>query len=182
MKCFYHEDREAVATCQHCGKALCRACASLYTPCLCVDCAQLLRDQQAEQARAAEEDHRRKYLDALVDTRAEFLRTCVYGAVTALVLGQTLFQSSAAGPERMLYAVWFFFIPFGWKLITYLQSFLPLTIFGTLWFWIFWALAKGIISIFIGIPAFLYQLVKTFFVQRKIQAASRSCRQDAEGI
>lgn len=54
MKCFYHEDREAVATCQHCGKALCRACASLYTPCLCVDCAQLLRDQQAEQARAAE--------------------------------------------------------------------------------------------------------------------------------
>lgn len=45
MKCFYHEDREAVATCQHCGKALCRACASLYTPCLCVDCAQLLRDQ-----------------------------------------------------------------------------------------------------------------------------------------
>ena len=52
MKCFYHEDREAVATCQHCGKALCRACASLYTPCLCVDCAQLLRDQQAEQARA----------------------------------------------------------------------------------------------------------------------------------
>ena len=79
-------------------------------------------------------------------------------------------------------AVWFFFIPFGWKLITYLQSFLPLTIFGTLWFWIFWALAKGAISIFIGIPAFLYQLVKTFFVQRKIQAASRSCRQDAEGI
>ena len=106
----------------------------------------------------------------------------MYGAVTALILGQTLFQSSAAGPERMLYAVWFFFIPFGWKLITYLQSFLPLTIFGTLWFWIFWALAKGIISIFIGIPAFLYQLVKTFFVQRKIQAASRSCRQDAEGI
>ena len=182
MKCFCHEDREAVATCQHCGKALCRACASLYTPCLCVDCAQLLRDQQAEQARAAEEDRRRKYLDALVDTRSEFLRTCVYGAVTALILGQTLLQSSAAGPERMLYAVWFFFIPFGWKLITYLQSFLPLTIFGTLWFWIFWALAKGIISIFIGIPAFFYQLVKTFFVQRKIQAASRSCRQDAEGI
>lgn len=117
-----------------------------------------------------------------MDTRSEFLRTCVYGAVTALILGQTLLQSSAAGPERMLYAVWFFFIPFGWKLITYLQSFLPLTIFGTLWFWIFWALAKGIISIIIGIPAFLYQLVKTFFVQRKIQAASRSCRQDAEGI
>ena len=182
MKCFYHEDQEAVATCQHCGKALCRACASLYTPCLCVDCAQLLRDQQAEQARAAEEDRRRKYLDALVDTRSEFLRTCVYGAVTALVLGQTLLQSSAAGPERMLYPVRPDFMPIGWKRITSLQSCLPRTIFGTLWFWIFWALAKGIISIFIGIPAFLYQLVKTFFVQRKIQAASRSCRQDAEGI
>lgn len=36
MKCFSHEDRDAVAYCQHCGKALCRECAEKYTPCLCL--------------------------------------------------------------------------------------------------------------------------------------------------
>ena len=27
MRCFYHEDREAVGTCKSCGKGLCRECA-----------------------------------------------------------------------------------------------------------------------------------------------------------
>ena len=182
MKCYYHEDREAVATCQHCGKALCKACAGLYNPCLCEECAQILRDQQAEQARTAEEARRQRYLDALVDTRSEFLRTCVYGVITALILRYMLAQGNASGAQLMLYTAWFFFIPFGWKLITYLQSFMPLTIFGTLWFLVFWALVKWTISILIGIPAFLYQLVKTFFVQRKIQSVSQVRPQDAERI
>ena len=97
MKCYYHEDREAVATCQHCGKALCKACAGLYNPCLCEECAQILRDQQVEQARTAEEARRQRYLDALVDTRSEFLRTCVYGVITALILRYMLAQGNPSG-------------------------------------------------------------------------------------
>ena len=27
MRCFYHEDREAIGTCKSCGKGLCRECA-----------------------------------------------------------------------------------------------------------------------------------------------------------
>ena len=27
MRCFYHEDKEAVGTCKSCGRGLCRACA-----------------------------------------------------------------------------------------------------------------------------------------------------------
>jgi len=27
MRCFYHEDREAVGTCKSCGRGLCRECA-----------------------------------------------------------------------------------------------------------------------------------------------------------
>ena len=38
MRCFNHEDREAVASCQKCGKGLCKECASKYTPCLCDEC------------------------------------------------------------------------------------------------------------------------------------------------
>ena len=138
--------------------------------------------QAAQQARTAEEDRRQRYLSALVDTRSEFIRTCVSGVVTALLLGYLFASCDTPGAELALCAAMAFFIPFGWKLITYLQSFMPLTIFGTLWFWVFWALVKGTISILIGIPAFLYQLVKTFFVQRKIQAVSQVRPQDAERI
>ena len=106
----------------------------------------------------------------------------MYGVITALILGSILPRGSLSGLELALFSTMFFFIPFGWKLITYLQSFLPLTIFGTLWFWVFWALVKGIVSIFIGIPAFLYQLVKTFFVQRELQAASQVRQQEPEGL
>lgn len=182
MKCYYHEDRDAVATCQHCGKALCKACASRYTPCLCEECARLLQEQAAQQARTAEEDRRQRYLSALVDTRSEFIRTCVSGVVTALLLGYLFASGDTPGAELALCAAMAFFIPFGWKLITYLQSFMPLTIFGTLWFWLVWALVKAILSMFIGVPAFIYQLVKTFFVQRRIQAASQAHQQEPEGL
>ena len=33
-----------------------------------------------------------------------------------------------------------------------------------------------------GFPAFLYQLVKTFFVQRELQAASQVRQQEPEGL
>ncbi len=45
MKCFNHPEREAVATCQKCGKGLCKECAEKHTPCLCDSCAvQIQRD------------------------------------------------------------------------------------------------------------------------------------------
>lgn len=175
MKCFNHTDREAVATCQHCGKGLCRECAAEYTPCLCEACAQLLRQEQASRARAEKHDRRQKYLNALVDTRSEFIRTCIYGVILAAVVCLISIQGvNPPGAGQLLsYAVMCFFIPFGWKLLTYLQSFIPLTIIGTLWFWVFWVMFKAGVSIIIGVPAFAYQLFKTFFVQGKIQKAQQ---------
>lgn len=37
MKCYYHDNREAVATCK-CGKCLCRECADAHTPIMCSSC------------------------------------------------------------------------------------------------------------------------------------------------
>lgn len=45
MKCFNHKDQEAVATCRHCGKSLCRECAGRYSPCLCDSCFEALRQE-----------------------------------------------------------------------------------------------------------------------------------------
>lgn len=65
MKCFNHEDREAVASCQKCGKGLCKECASKYTPCLCDECFARIQQQSAQQAQAAEENRKRKYIASL---------------------------------------------------------------------------------------------------------------------
>ena len=58
MKCFYHEDREAAATYQRCGKGLCRECAAKYTPCLCDDCYEAIQAENHAQKVAAVEGRR----------------------------------------------------------------------------------------------------------------------------
>lgn len=84
-----------------------------------------------------------------------------------------LLYANGGGPhslgEILFLGSYCFFIPFGWKLLTYLQSFLPVTIFGTLWFWLFWICTKSVISIFVGIPAFVYQAVRTLCNQKRIR-------------
>lgn len=173
MKCFNHTEREAVATCQKCGKGLCRECAEKYTPCMCDTCAaQIQRDQQ-KQAQSKEDQRTQKYKDALVDTRSEFIKTSVIGILIGIFFvwySATQLQSYAEAGFAD-YVVCFFLgicVPFGWKFLTYLQSFFPLSIFGTFWFWIIYGIVKLFLSMLIGIPAFIYQLVKTILTQRKI--------------
>lgn len=39
MKCYYHSNNDAVATCStSCGKHLCQECASMFKPTICRDC------------------------------------------------------------------------------------------------------------------------------------------------
>ena len=177
MKCYYHEDREAVATCQHCGKFLCKSCAQVHTPCFCDECFALLSQEAQHQQQEAAHQRRAQSIAALADTRQEFFKTCLLGIAVAAVL--TLLYANGGGPhtlsEMLFVGCYCFFIPFGWKLLTYLQSFLPVTIFGTLWFWLFWICVKGMVSIFVGIPAFIYQAVRTLRNQKRIQQLQNEC-------
>lgn len=173
MKCFNHPEREAVATCQKCGKGLCRECAEKYTPCMCESCAAQVRRNRQQQAQNKEEQRKQKYRDALVDTRSEFIKTAVIGMVVAIAATWwTATQSRSVELNGFLDYIGLFFayfcIPFGWKFLTYLQSFFPVSLFGTWWFWFIYLAVKVFISAIIGIPTFLYQLVKTILTQRNI--------------
>ena len=81
MKCFNHENREAVATCQRCGKGLCRECAGKYTPCLCDDCFEAIQNENHAQKVAAAENRRQSRLDRLSFTVGDLIANCVLGAV-----------------------------------------------------------------------------------------------------
>ena len=85
MKCFNHTEREAVATCQKCGKGLCRECAEKYTPCMCDACAARTRQEKKQQAQNKEDQRRQKYKDALIDTRSEFIKTAVIGVLVGIL-------------------------------------------------------------------------------------------------
>ena len=170
MKCFNHPEREAVATCQKCGKGLCRECAEKFTPCMCAPCADQTRRSRQQEAQNKEEQRKQKYKEALVDTRSEFIKTAVSGILLG-ILCIWFMQSNHDGltfADCAGYLLIGFFVPFGWKFLTYLQSFFPLSIFGTFWFWIIYGIVKFVLSVFVGIPAFIYQLVKTILTQRKI--------------
>ena len=173
MKCFNHTEKEAVATCQKCGKGLCRECAEKYTPCMCDSCAAQVQRSKQEQAKNKEEQRKQKYKNALVDSRSEFIVTTAIGILVGIILAWYMSTNSHRNIDTGFvdYMGWFFIgicVPFGWKLLTYMQSFFPLSIFGTLWFWIIYGAIKLVLSMIIGIPAFIFQLVKTIFTQKKI--------------
>lgn len=169
MKCFNHPEREAVATCQKCGKGLCRECAGKYTPCLCDSCAAQIQRNQQQQAQSKEDQRKQKYKAALVDTRSEFIKTAVIGIVLGIFFVWVVAQGY--GSDLIGYVLYFCFglcLPFGWKLLTYVQSFFPITIIGTFGFWFVWCVFKAVFSVIVGIPAFVYQLIKTISAQNKI--------------
>ncbi|MDE6232184.1 MAG: hypothetical protein K2M60_02375 [Lachnospiraceae bacterium] len=170
MKCFNHTGIEAVATCPKCGKGLCRECAEKYTPCMCDTCAAKIQQSKQEQARNRENQRKEKYKAALVDTRSEFIKTIVIGILVSIIATWWTAKDgklSSFGDYANTIVAWFF-VPFGWKFLTYLQSFFPISLFGTFWFWIIYIAVKAVLSIIVGIPAFIYQLVKTILAQRKI--------------
>ena len=159
MKCFYHPDLEAAATCQRCGKGLCHACAAKRSPCLCDECASILQSEREEQILSEENERKQKYLNALIDTKKEFFKACIIGVIVA---------ACCRIPDAEFASVFCFFIPFGWKLLTYLQSKSSIFLIGNIVFWIAWLFMKAMLSIFVGTPAFVYQLIKTFSAQKEI--------------
>lgn len=150
MKCFYHEEKDAVATCQNCGKGLCKECAEKHTPCLCDECAENIKINQEN-----EKEQRRK--DALIDTTSEFIVAIVKGCVAVLIW--YLIVNKAMDTPFTISELGIFFLPFGWALFTYLEQFLPPIFLGGVLLWIYLVL-KFIVSLILGIPCFIYQVIK----------------------
>lgn len=151
MKCFFHEDADAVATCQVCGKSLCKECASKHTPCMCDECF-------TTQVLSKEEEKKNKKKEALIDTNKELLFACLKGLICTLVL-TWIFAAMGSSPVSTGMSVMFFFVPFGWAVITYLEQWLPVFLMSGPIFLIYIVL-KLFFSMVLGIPCFLYQIVK----------------------
>lgn len=142
MKCFYHNDRDAVAQCSECGKFLCSECAEGWKPTLCPSCGEAVSSNNKS------------------------------NSVASLILAVILFIIGAAfawgmcaadGTEPNFGGILFIgymvaAVPSGWRTLSGLTSkfFLVLPVVG----WIFYFGIKLSIASLVGIIALPVEIVK----------------------
>ncbi len=161
MKCFFHETVDAVATCQSCGKSLCKECGAKYMPCACDECVSIQNNQNKFNTKQRKQD-------ALIDTNAELISAIIKGIISALVLG-TLYSITTPSEVQFSMYVMFFFVPFGWAVITYMEQWLPV-IFMSGPIFIVYFLFKVAFSIVLGMFCFAFQIL--IYVFKMLKASS----------
>ena len=135
MKCYYHPNREIVATCTECGKGLCKECASKWEPTLCDDCAK-----------------------SRISDKKIALKKSIGLSIAVLVAGAIIGIIMAIQDKRLdnlgLCLTLAFAVAFavnGWQWLNKIQPnmFLFLPVVG----WLIYFFVKFIIAIFVGVVA-----------------------------
>ena len=100
MQCFEHYDRAAVGLCRHCGRALCRDCATVAVGCLSCrgDCeAKVIREQELiHQTELAMKDRSQVFAIASGTYHRAFAGSTIAGLV--LMAGAAMLCAGGAPP------------------------------------------------------------------------------------
>lgn len=147
MKCYYHPELDAVASCQHCGKHLCKECADKYSPILCDDCYKKLRQEEHDRLREARSRIENTIIISILVAIAAFficiffIETGIEGAIIATLIA--------------------FFAPFGWNYANLLGLtwFFNMNPAGCL-FMVIVYLFRAILASIIGVFCFIAAIVK----------------------
>lgn len=146
MKCYKHYDREAVATCVDCGKALCPECTNIFTVPLCNQCAISLNEAN----------------------KRILIRNSII-MVILFVIGFSC-DSTISLLNRLLTGYLFAGIPWGWSALNRITPniFLFMSWIG----WIIYFIIKLTIAMIIGMfvtPFKIYGIVKGLSDSRHIE-------------
>ncbi len=152
MKCYYHEDREAVGTCQTCGKSLCRECASLYTPLTCEDCHREIVARSINEREKARQDN-------IFDAKVNLIKTLGIGCIFGIALiAFNVYSKETDVKQYILAFVLGMGFPFGWNATKaipifisngHMENFFTALIFNCL---------KVVIAFLVGIPVGAYKI------------------------
>ncbi len=155
MKCYYHENKDAVGTCKECGKSLCKTCVDKYKSGLCESCEQ----KRKEKAQKVLDDKKAKLKMDAKSVRNDTIKDLVVAGVLSVVCA--IIGYSIEGFQGLLMFIGF---PWGWKLINQLMTgnFMGWLMVLTDKFWIVAYILKFGLALFIG--AFTWP----FFIGYKI--------------
>lgn len=150
MKCFEHYDRDAVATCVDCGKALCPECAGKFTIPLCNQCSSSRNNANTQ---------------LFIKNGVMMIALFLFGFFTAEdgFLNQLMIGYFCAG------------IPWGWSFLNKITSnmFLFMSWFG----WVIYFISKLVLSMLVGMfvtPFKIYGIVKGLLDAKKLQEYTNS--------
>ena len=189
MKCYYHDNREAVATCK-CGKCLCRECADAHTPIMCSSCWSAYQKALRKEVEANrvliknnEENAKIRHIGYIKED-SWAIKKCLLLAL-ALLIAFVLFRYFTVGFAEvetshgtfskimngtlvnLVFGSFFFMIPFGWHV---LNNFLdPDTLLG----FVITLPIRLIASCLVGYIAFPYYMVKLLINRIKISKARK---------
>lgn len=110
MKCFYHENKDAVGQCKNCGKGLCKECITKYQN-ICQDC---YFDYKAQ---SIDEGHENIYV-ALTEYRKNIIGTLIKGGIFGVIFEIFLIAFCQVPLSEFFALLLFFFIPVGYITIS----------------------------------------------------------------
>ena len=151
MKCAYHNNVDAVATCKTCGVGLCSTCARTISPPQCISC----------------------YRDNLVNRKKEVKNSLVKEAVfaaMALVVG-LIFMTRGGVPLGEIWGSVLLCagIPMGWN---FLNKITPNIFLFLPWIgWLIYFAAKALLSMMVGIFVAPYVVWKKIREMKQLQQA-----------
>ena len=167
MKCYYHHDRDAVATCTRCGKGLCAECADLFDPCLCIDCFNYAEDAKIMDEAFAKEREERAIIEYRNNAKRQFITLSAIGLFVAFAAYCLMFRVGATGSYKYttLALLVSFCAPFGWEVLTEASNyfFADREYVVALWFAAFCSILKIVFSFAFGIPCLFFLANRTLF-------------------
>lgn len=133
MKCAYHTNQEAVATCNVCGKGLCQKCANLITPPQCLGC----------------------FTNNLKAEKTRLIRSIAVAGIISVIL--CFFGGS--DETDLLGHILLACAPFGWIALNKITPsiFLVMPIIG----WVIYFILKAVLAMVVGMVALPYTVIKT---------------------
>lgn len=182
MKCFYHENKDAVGQCRNCGKGLCKECV-INNNGICKDC---YFDSKAENIDTTHEN----IFVALTNYKKSIIKSLVLGGIFGVIFEIFLVGLCQVPTSEFFGLLLFFFIPSGYMTLTKVFGKDPnagakntVALFGlgsqneaAQGFAIGYFLAKIIgfaikvvISFFIGIPCVIYLIVKLVMTNKQLK-------------
>jgi len=187
MKCFYHEEKDAVGQCQQCGKGLCKACLIEHNG-ICEDC--YFRDK----ADAIDDEHNNIYVE-LSEYKKSIIHSLIMGAIGAVIMLILIIATGMSIGENLIGIIIFMFLPFGYTTLTKVLGKDPnarenntMALFmmgsanenvkaygiGFIIGKLIKVVLKLIIAFFVGIPCFAYLIYKLVNTNKQLVALESS--------
>ena len=181
MKCFYHEQKDAVGQCRNCGKGLCKDCTIEHNG-ICKDC---YFDNKAENIDTTHEN----IFVSLTDYKKSIIKSLIIGGIAGIIFEIFLIACCQVPLSEFLGLLLFFFIPMGYLTISKVLGKDPnrktnntIALFGLgsqnsaaqgfAWGYIIGKIIsfclKVIVSFFIGIPCTIYLIVKLIMTNKQL--------------